>query len=92
MYCVFLEEKNTMNFRILNSPILEPYNKKTVWNNKIYARYMLLQNLDTLEENSLSNLCKERKTELWIEKALLCIFLIQALKISGLGLKVISNT
>lgn len=71
MCCIFLEEKNTTNFRILNSPILEPYNKKTVWNNKIYNKYMLLQNLDTLEENSLSNLCKERKTELWIDKALI---------------------
>lgn len=39
----------------------------------------------------MSNLCKEIKIELWIEKEEGCIFLIQALKISGLGLKVTSE-
>lgn len=38
--------------------------------------YMLLQKLGTLEDNYLSNIFKERKTELWIEKALMRIFLI----------------
>lgn len=68
-----------------------PYNKKAVQNNKIYAGWLLLQTLDTLEGNSLSNICKERKTELWIEKELVCLFLIQDLKIPGLGLKVLSE-
>lgn len=38
----------------------------------------------------MPNLRKKGKTELWIKKVV-CIFLIQALKISGLGLKVISE-
>lgn len=37
MYCIFMEEKNKMYSRTLNSPIWGAYNKKAVWNNKKYA-------------------------------------------------------